>query len=101
MCFIMDLHRRCDIRRIDETEPGPPCLVEPIGQEAHAIAFLDFEIFAMRLSNIGRRKASEIVSVEEDRHQLLPPESLNPRSAVTWSEIVGKIALLSVPASIG
>ena len=44
----------------------------------HAIAFLDFEVFAVRLSDIGCRKALEIVSIEENRHELLPLRALEP-----------------------
>ena len=42
-----------------------------VRQEAYPVTLLDFEVLAMRLRDIGRGEAAEIVAVKENGHDLL------------------------------
>lgn len=67
----MHPRRRLLILGIDETETGAPRLVEPVGEEADAIAVLHLQVLAMRFGDIGRRHTAEFVSIDIYRHQIL------------------------------
>ena len=54
-----------DVGRLNEAEAGAAGLVEPIGQEPDAVSFLNLQILAVSLGDIGRAEAREVVSVEE------------------------------------
>jgi hypothetical protein len=72
MRLMVHAHRRFGIGRVDEAEAGAAGLVEPIGQEPHAIAVLHLEVLAVRLRDIYRRQPLEVVSIEKNRHECPP-----------------------------
>ncbi len=80
MRLVMHPHGGLDVGRIDEAEAGAAGVVEPIGQEPHAVALLHLQVLAVRLGDIGGGQALQVVPVEEDRHRRLP----RPRHNLTW-----------------
>src|SRR5918994_1150756 len=56
------------VGRIHEAEGGAPLVVKPVSEEFYPILILDFEVLAMRVSDVGGCYPVHIVTVHEDRH---------------------------------
>ena len=75
MRLVMHTHGRRRVGRVDQAEGRAAIRVEPIGQEANAIARLDLQILAMGLGDIGGGQTSHVVPVEENWHEFVPTKS--------------------------
>jgi hypothetical protein len=64
------------VRRVDQTEGGRPDVVEPVGQEPHAIPVLASERSRMRDGDRMRGRALDVVAVHVERHGSPHPELL-------------------------
>ena len=56
------------VRRMDEAEGGAIVLVEPIGHVFYAVSVLNVDVPAVRLGDIVRLHAAQVVAVHENRH---------------------------------
>jgi hypothetical protein len=72
MRLTMDTLGGGGVRRMDETEGGAIALVEPIGHVFYAVSILDVDVPAVRLGDIIRLQAAQVVAVHENRHAIPP-----------------------------
>ena len=56
------------VRRVDEAEGGAIVLVEPIGHVFYAVSVLNVDVPAVRLGDVVRLQAAQVVAVHENRH---------------------------------
>jgi hypothetical protein len=56
------------VRRMDEAEGGAIVFVELIGHVFYAVSILDVDIPAVRLRDVARLQAAQVVAVHENRH---------------------------------
>ena len=68
MCLTMDSLGGRLVRRMDEAEGGSIVLVEPIGHVFYAVSVLNVDIPAVRLCDITRLHAAQVVAVHENWH---------------------------------
>jgi hypothetical protein len=68
MGLLVNTHCGLDIRRIDQAEPCPSRMVEPVGEKLHPVLTLNFEILAVRLGYVARGQTAQIMSIQINRH---------------------------------
>jgi len=68
MGLLVDAHCGLDIRRIDQAEPSPSRMVEPVGEKLNPIFTLNLEILAVRLGYVARGQTTQIMSIQINRH---------------------------------
>src|ERR1700722_17668163 len=56
------------VRRVDEAEGGAIVLVEPIGHVFYAVSVLNVDVPAVRLGDVVRLQAAQVVAVHENWH---------------------------------
>ena len=68
MRFTMDPLGGRGVRRMDEAEGGAVVLVEPIGHVFYPVPVLNVDVPAVRLCDVVRLQAAQVMAVHENRH---------------------------------
>ena len=68
MRLTMDSLGGFGVRRVDEAERGAIPLIEPIGHVFYAVSVLNVDVPTVRLCDVVRLEAAQVVTVHENRH---------------------------------